>query len=292
MLMLELAPIRRPVNPQPRIIADRAAARRAGIIGEEPRMSSALPSWRDDCLIAAAFLTRLPLWRWTEVPPGDLHRAMRAFPLVGLLVGGIGAAAYRVATAAGVPVLAAALLTVLATVLATGALHEDGLADTADGFGGGRDREAKLAIMRDSRTGAFGALALVFSVALRAAALAAIVRPGAVAEALVAAHAGSRALLPALMNATASARLDGLGATAGRPDEGTVLWALAIGLAVAVVALGFASGTIAAVVTALAVAGLGRLAWRQIGGYTGDVLGTAQQVGEITMLLAAASVAA
>jgi adenosylcobinamide-GDP ribazoletransferase len=255
-------------------------------------MSPPSPSWRDDCVIAAAFLTRLPVWRWVEVPSGDLHRAMRAFPLVGLLVGAIGAAAYRVATALGVPVPAAALLAVLATVLATGALHEDGLADTADGFGGGRDREAKLAIMRDSRTGAFGALALIFSIGLRAAALAAIARPNAVAEALIAAHAGSRALLPALMNATATARSDGLGATAGRPDESTVLWALALGLIVTVVALGFASGIIAAVVTALAVAGLGRLAWRQIGGYTGDVLGAAQQVGEITMLLAAAATVA
>ena len=105
----------------------------------------------------------------------------------------------------------------------TGAFHEDGLADTVDGFGGGRDREHKLAIMRDSRHGTFGILALVLSVGLRAAALAAIGDPIHAGLALVAAHAASRGALPPLMRLLAPARPDGLGAAAGRPTRAVAL---------------------------------------------------------------------
>ncbi|MGC1888692.1 MAG: adenosylcobinamide-GDP ribazoletransferase, partial [Stellaceae bacterium] len=183
----------------------------------------------------------------------------------------------------------AALLSVLAGVALTGALHEDGLADTADGFCGGRDREEKLAILRDSRQGTYGVLALVLSVLLRAAALAGIgdVIHGGLA--LIAAHAASRAALPGAMMGLTPARPDGLGAAAGTPRAGGAIAAALIGTAIALAALGPARGAIALCLTGAVVFAMAELARRQIGGYTGDVLGAFQQVGEIIILLAASA---
>jgi adenosylcobinamide-GDP ribazoletransferase len=254
--------------------------------------------WLEDLLTACAFLTRLPVAGFAQ-PERDaetdsLARAMRAFPLVGLVIGAIGWAVCSVALWLGLPAMAVALLTLLATVLATGALHEDGLADTADGFGGGSDPAAKLAIMRDSRSGAYGVLALIFSVFLRAAALASLAETASYGTvgcgaALIAAHAVSRAAMPLLMRFSEPARSDGLGAAAGRPDDAAAIWCLAIAIIVALLALGLGRGLAALLVTAALVALLGALARRQIGGYTGDVLGAAQQIGEMAMLLTAAA---
>jgi len=250
-------------------------------------------SWRDDFVAAARFLTRLPLGRFVAPATGLLARSMRAFPLVGALVGAIGWAAFEIAARLGLPGFLAALIAVLATVLATGGLHEDGLADTADGFGGGEDRARKLAIMRDSRSGAFAILAIVFSLALRGGALAALtpivigsIEPG---PALIAAHVVSRAALPILMRVLEPARSDGLGASAGQPDVAAALWCLLLALLAAILCLGAAHGIIAILVTAAFLAGFAALARQQIGGYTGDVLGAAQQIGEIAMLLTAAA---
>jgi adenosylcobinamide-GDP ribazoletransferase len=171
----------------------------------------------------------------------------------------------------------------------TGALHEDGFADTADGFFGSRGREAKLTIMRDSRLGTFGVLALIASVLLRSAALAGIGDMIHAGLALVAAHAAARAVLPATMRVLAPARVDGLGATAGTPSVGSILAAGSIGAVIALMALGPVRGVVALGVTAAAVCATASLARRQIGGYTGDVLGALEQIGEIVMLLAASS---
>jgi adenosylcobinamide-GDP ribazoletransferase len=241
---------------------------------------SVLAGWWDDLVAAGRFLTRLPLAGLSSAHTGLLARSMRAFPLVGIVVGAAGWAAYAVAADIGLPSTIAALLALAATVLVTGALHEDGFADTADGFGGGEDRAGKLAIMRDSRIGAYGVIALVFSLALRSAALAVLTTPRAGA-ALIAAHAVSRAGLPIVMRWLAPARDDGLGASAGQPDDAAIGWCAGIAV----------PGLAALVVAAAAVAGLARLAQRQIGGYTGDVLGAAQQIGEIAVLLTAAAFA-
>jgi adenosylcobinamide-GDP ribazoletransferase len=251
---------------------------------------SALAAWWDDLVAAGRFLTRLPLAGLASAHTGLLARSMRAFPLVGILVGIAGWAAFAVAAHLGLPVTIAALLALATTVLMTGALHEDGLADTADGFGGGDGRAGKLAIMRDSRSGAYGVLALVFSLTLRAAALAVLTTPR-VGAALVAAHAVSRAGLPIVMRWLEPARDDGLGASAGQPDDMAIGWCLGIALVVALLCLGFGPGLVAIIVAAAAMAGLAGLAQRQIGGYTGDVLGAAQQIGEIAMLLTAAAFA-
>jgi adenosylcobinamide-GDP ribazoletransferase len=180
-------------------------------------------------------------------------------------------------------------LSVLAGIALTGALHEDGLADTADGFLGGDDRQEKLAILRDSRQGTYGVLAIVLSVLLRAAALAGIGDVIHAGLALIAAHAASRAALPAAMMGLTPARPDGLGAMAGTPRAGGAIAAALIGAAIALAALGPMRGVIALCLAGVIVFAMAEFARRQIGGYTGDVLGAFQQVAEIVMLVAASA---
>src|SRR5579863_1512233 len=238
-------------------------------------MSALLANLYDEFLGALAFLTRLPVRRAadSETPEPNLAAASWAFPLVGVVIGIIGGGAYAIAAGIGLPRLAAALIAIGATAIATGGLHEDGLADTADGFGGGATREEKLGIMRDSRTGVYGVLALVFSVALRVVALGQIATGWRVLGALIAAHALARGLLPAVLRLLEPARSDGLGADAGHPEQGVVLWSLGIALIVTLLAVGLRPG-LSAVVAGLAVAAvIAWLAQRQIGGYTGDALG-------------------
>src|SRR5580700_7635552 len=124
----------------------------------------------EDFAIATAVLTRLPVGVETPGEPGAIAAAGWAFPLVGAGIGGLVALAFFVAALLGCGIPVAALIALFAGLALTGAFHEDGLADTADGFGGGHDREAKLAVMRDSRHGTFGILALILSLGLRATA--------------------------------------------------------------------------------------------------------------------------
>jgi len=253
-------------------------------------MSAFRDTWRDEFIAALTFLTRLPLGRaQADAAAPSLAVASWAFPLVGVVIGAIGGIAYAIARGLALPALAAALIAVATTALVTGALHEDGLADTADGFGGGATREAKLDIMRDSRIGTFGVLALIFSIGLRTAAIAEIGLRWHVFAALIAAHALSRGVLPAAMHRLDPARSDGLGAGAGRPEQNQVLIALGIALVIAVIAIGLRAGLSAAIAAALVATALGWLARRQIGGQTGDVLGAIEQVAEVAALLAAAA---
>ncbi|MFL5266028.1 MAG: adenosylcobinamide-GDP ribazoletransferase [Stellaceae bacterium] len=237
---------------------------------------------------ATAFLTRIPI----DLPPGaarHIGNAAWAFPLVGAGIGAVAALTYGFAQLLGLHSWLAALTAVTTAVVLTGALHEDGLADTADGFCGGPDREAKLAIMRDSRHGTFGVLALVLSVSLRAAALAAMGDMLHAGLALVAAHSASRAILPMAMRLLSPARVDGLGFSAGKPSAASAVVAVFIGAIVALAGLGPMLGTIAICLAGATVFAMAGLASRQIGGYTGDVLGCFQQIGEIVMLLAASA---
>jgi adenosylcobinamide-GDP ribazoletransferase len=235
-----------------------------------------------------AFLTRLPV-RGASGGDGSLARAAWTFPIIGALVGAIGALAYWGAASIGLHPFIGGVLAVTATLLVTGALHEDGLADTADGFGARATCERKLEIMRDSRTGTYGVVALILSILLRAGAVASLVEPALVAPALIAAHAAARATLPAFMRFVPRARSDGLAAGAGRPSlAGAVVSGL---LGVVVLAIGLDPLTAIAAL-GLLVAATMFMAWlarRQIGGQTGDVLGALEQAGEILVLLAAAS---
>ncbi len=240
------------------------------------------PQWLDDVRLAAGFLTRL------TPPPGGvvrpLARAVRAFPLVGAGLGVGAGLVYIVASGFGLPPLLAALITLAALVLATGALHEDGLGDTADGFGGGSAKAAKLAIMRDSRIGTYGVIAVAFSLMARVAALATIAEPGLVFAALVATGAASRATMPLIMVFLPLARSDGLGADAGRPSRRDTMIGGVLALVIALLALDGAAVVVALVAGGLAALAVAALARRQIGGYTGDVLGAAQQISEVAML--------
>ncbi len=240
-----------------------------------------------DIAACLAFLTRIPIGVAGLDSGRELARSAWAFAVVGALVGGIGAVVYAIAL--GIGPLVAATLSVAAMVAATGALHEDGLADTVDGFGGGRDRAAKLRIMRDSHLGAFGAAALILILMLRIAVIAALADPEAVASVLVAAAAASRAWMVVIMAGLAPARGDGLGASSGAPGALTTVSGVLISLAVA---FAVAPAAVAAgIVVAVAVAG-GFVAWlarRHIGGHTGDVLGASQQVTEVAALVVAAA---
>ena len=242
----------------------------------------------DDFAIATAVLTRLPVGARVAAD-GDIAAAGWAFPLVGAGVGALTALVFFVAGLLGCGNAAAALIALGASLAVTGALHEDGLADTVDGFGGGRTRDDKLAIMRDSRHGTFGILALVLSIGLRASALGATGDPIHTGLALIAAHAVSRGALPPLMRLLPLARSDGLAATAGRPSLTVAIIAAALAAAIAIAVLGPGRGAAALISTGIAVALAAILAQRQIGGYTGDVLGFFQQIGEIVMLLVAAA---
>ena len=245
-----------------------------------------------DLKLGILFCTRLPLRDPGPVGSGDIARASWALPVAGALVGVIGALVYWIAFRSGLPALPAAALALAATLIATGALHEDGLADTADGFGGGKDREQKLAIMRDSRVGTYGACALILSLILRWSALVVIAAPLQVALALIAAHAAARATLPAFLHFVPQARADGLAAAAGRPPPASVVIAGLLG----VIALGIALGPLAAIVALLLLlAASAFMAWlctRQVGGQTGDVLGALEQVGEILILMVAVTYSA
>jgi adenosylcobinamide-GDP ribazoletransferase len=249
-----------------------------------------MPSPRHPALaslhLAASFLTRVPL----PPPPyveGGLARAMAAFPLVGAAIGACAGLVWLGADRL-LPPLPAAGLAMLAGMVLTGALHEDGLADFADGLGARGGRERRLEVMRDSRTGAYGALALGFSVLLRVAALAAAPSGLAGLGALVAAGALSRASMPAAMQVMGPARADGLGAAAGMPDASIAAAAVVVGLMAAIAGLGFTGALAAALAGTLAAALVVVLARRALGGFTGDVLGAVAQAVEIAVLLAAA----
>lgn len=247
-------------------------------------------AWVQDLRAALMFLTRLPV-RWPGAwPEGLMARSTRAYPLIGALIGAAAATVLGLAWLAGLPPLPAALLAVAAQILLTGALHEDGLADTADGLGGGRDRDAKLAIMRDSRIGAYGVLAMILAIAARVLALGSLPLIEA-AAALIAAGAVSRACLPALMRLLHPARRDGVGASAGRPALSVAATAFLLGLAIAGPLLGPVAGLVALPAMLAAVLLLAWLAHRQIGGYTGDILGASQQVAEIAVLLSLVALA-
>lgn len=239
----------------------------------------------DQLRLVLAFLTRLPVGPRGTVPAGAMGRAAWAFPLAGAVVGLAGGLVFAGAAALGLPPWPAAGLAVGAEILLTGALHEDALSDLADGFGGGADREAKLAIMRDSRAGAYGVTALCLALILRTGALASLAAAGsgAVLGALVAAGALSRAAAAVALALLPAARSDGLGASQGAVPDRVVWLAVVLALVLAVLGTGWAAAG-AVLGAGLGTAAVMVLAQRQIGGQTGDVLGTVQQAALILAL--------
>lgn len=236
-----------------------------------------------DLASAFALLTRLPV----PAHRAQGARAAWAWPVVGATVGGIAAAVAWLATAAGLPPGPCAALVLAAQALMTGALHEDGLADTADGLMGGHTRARRLEIMKDSRIGSFGALAVMLVTLARWSALAALIGGGSLG-ALVAAGAISRAPMAVLMAALPNARPSGLSHLVGRPAAHIA--ALACGLALTLVVLITGAGALlTALYAAPLVLALALAARARIGGQTGDILGASQQLAEAAALTAAAT---
>jgi adenosylcobinamide-GDP ribazoletransferase len=249
--------------------------------------------WQADLQQAAGLLTRLPLGPGATATPETPRagHAARCYPLVGAGIGAAAAFAYGLGAWLSLPPFACALAALTVAMLLTGALHEDGLADVADGFGGGRDRSRKLEIMRDSRIGSYGVLALILVTAARGGSLAALAEPAAAAAALVAAHSLSRCGLAAIMWALPPARRDGLAVATGRPGGGDAIAAIVIGLVAAFLLLEVTVALTAVIATATLQLVIAMQARRQIGGITGDVLGAAQQLGEAAVLLVACAAA-
>lgn len=235
---------------------------------------------------AFMLLTRFPFPRRGPEPRGA--EASWAWPMAGAGVGLVAGASAGIALAAGLPASVAAALALAAQALATGALHEDGLADSADGLWGGGTRERRLEIMRDSRIGSYGGLALVLTVLLRWSALSAILAEGSVWGPLVAAGALSRWPLAAILWALPPAREGGLSRMVGRPDGRTLALSGAVGLALALLAIGPAALD-AAIMVVVVAALWGWAARARLGGQTGDICGAAQQLAEIAVLLTLAA---
>lgn len=247
---------------------------------------SALGARLAELRLAAMVLTRLPMGRLDPAP--TLGAARWAFPLVGACVGLIGWSGFAAALALGASPAMAACVCLGAMALATGGLHFDGLADMADGIGGGRTPEDRLHIMRDSRIGSYGTLALILSVGMRWQLIGAL--GTAAPAALVAAAILSRGGLPVLMHALPPARLDGLGHDAGRGVTATMaLASVILAVILALIVAGALKAAAAMAGAALALMLVARLARRQIGGQTGDVLGAAQQAAEIAALIGIAA---
>lgn len=236
---------------------------------------------------AAQFLTRMPTPALSDFDPDWITRAARYFPLVGQMVGAICALVLVLAERVWNGSVAA-VLAIAVGVLLTGAFHEDGLADTADGLGGGQTASRRLEIMKDSRIGTYGVCALVLVLGLKAAVLAAAPALSA-ALMLLAAHGAGRAAAVVVMRLTPYAPSGDAGKWKPTPRgvrTGEALLAVALAawplllLPVDAVAAGLAGGAVLA-------AGLALLARRLIGGHTGDVLGGVEQLFEVGFLLGA-----
>lgn len=234
-------------------------------------------------LAAVAYFTRLPVR--IAIGAEDLKAAPRYFAFIGVLVGAAGGATWWLARFV-FPNEIAIGLAMVATVLLTGALHEDGLADVCDGFGGGYDREKVLAIMKDSRIGAFGAVGLIFALGLKAITLARI-DEGLLMPALICAHAASRWVAGSLLVTHRYVREDA--ESKARPLTTPQLWrSLIVPTLFGVVpTLLLLPGQCAWVLLLLCLVCwlLGRWFRRRIGGYTGDCIGVTQQVCELSFYL-------
>jgi adenosylcobinamide-GDP ribazoletransferase len=244
-----------------------------------------------DLKTCLAFLTRFP------VKGVDQNRQLcdtaHLFAVVGIIVGAIQGVIFWVSSLIGLPILVGIIFALVAGVVVTGALHEDGLADFADSFGGW-NRDRKLEIMRDSRIGTYGVLALILAVAVKTAALTDILAhgQGLLTDILVFAGIGalSRSSIALMMYRLALARADGAAADAGKPASSTVtsglLLAITLGGGFVFVSNGLQGFVLALLAVAVSYVVMRNLINQSLGGYSGDALGALQQITEIACLLA------
>lgn len=250
-------------------------------------------------LSSLMFFTRIPVPSGIDHNTADLNRSGRYLPMVGILVGIIGAACFTAAHALFKDIFTAVILSLIATLLVTGAFHEDGLADVADGFGGGWTKQRILEIMKDSRTGAFGVIALIVILLLKVCLLAKLAllmintRLPAFCLLYVAAHAFSRTMPVLLLRYMPYAREDDA-TSKSKPLAAKISWpgccvALITGLVpllLLIYALHYTYLLLLVVVPCgLLTLYLARFFRKWIGGYTGDCLGAVQQLNEITFYM-------
>lgn len=233
-----------------------------------------------DLPAACVLLTRLPLPRLPEHAFQTPARATWAYPLVGLLLGLLASLIWLLTS--DLPPMLRAGLTLAGLILMTGALHEDGLADSVDGFWGGQTPTRRLEIMKDSQIGTYGVLALMLVTGLRWLTLAEHTSPAP----LICAVALSRALLPMLMATCPQARAQGLAASIGPVTPIPVAVAVTISLLIGLTLLPASAFFFAVLLALTTAAGIALLARRKIGGITGDTLGATQQLSELAILLA------
>ena len=242
-----------------------------------------IPAFR----LALQFLTRLPL----SAPYSQeaMRQSPRWYPAVGVVVGALAGLAFVLGVWVFTPQIGV-WLAMATAVGVTGALHEDGLADACDGLGGVRPKERVLEIMRDSRNGTFGVLAIALSVLVKVACLAPF--GGATGlVVLISAHAVSRAVIAYPLLAFSPAQDNGLGARVGKPTDNDVWIAVGIGVALAFLLLlgkGFFVALLAPIAACAAAGGAAHWIAKRLGGYTGDTLGAVQQTAEIAFLVVAA----
>jgi len=263
-----------------------------------PALTEKITAYARDLMGCLRFFTRLPIPALAF--ESDIHampdfaHAVRMLPLAGALIGGLGGLLLLGLTALRLPVpLVAALVLALLAAL-TGGLHEDGLADVADGLGGGKDIARKLEIMKDSRLGTYGVLALVFSALARLAALAGLLEtygPGAAFCGLVAASAVSRGACLVPLWLLPAARRDGAAFAAARPSDETMAFVAGLCFAIAMLSIGLGPmgvkrAIFGLIISFVAALGVTELAKAQIKGQTGDVAGAAQQLAEIAFYCA------
>lgn len=251
-------------------------------------------------LVAVQFLTRLPVPPFKHYDPQWLHQSSRHFPAVGLLVGLLCAGVFWLGSLLFTPLVAAVLSTAFGIKL-TGAFHEDGLADSCDGLGGGLTRERTLTIMKDSRLGTYGVLGLVSALLLKISLLASMPIPIAVI-ALIIGHTASRLLCISLLSllpyggeiehAKAKPMAQQLTPIQGLYSSGWLI------LAIILVALifpntmqqiGLAQWLLAFILALIATDYMRRLLRRRLDGYTGDGLGATQQLSEIAIYIGLAA---
>lgn len=237
---------------------------------------------------AIQFLTRLPVGRWVTYDPGNLTKSVVYFPVVGALIGALGAGVIVVATLLLPPALAV-LFSMAVTVIATGAIHEDGLSDTADGLGGGYTRERMMEIMKDSRVGTYGAVALWFSLTMKFIVLNELLTRDLwlAAGGLILGHTLGRSSTIVLIYRYPYARAES-GKAPFIVDSMTtprLFLSLSFTLVLSLLVFSWQAFFILAVAS-IATWLTGRYVNRRIGGITGDTLGAANQIVELFVYLA------
>ena len=258
-----------------------------------------LPAIRNELktlALAVHFLTRIPTPFEIDYSTERLNAASRYYPIVGAFIGTVAALAFGIANLA-LPTIIAVLIATAATAFLTGAFHEDGLADTFDGISGAYDRARSLEIMTDSRIGTFGALALIIVISTKVAALSSLPDTTTIITTLIAAHIISRTSTVIVMATSRYAKTDGI---AGPQDQtfkpintiNTIIATLTALITTATVAF-FLTPIAALLATAGAITGhiLIRLYFQpRLGGHTGDTLGATQQITELAIYIALATI--